>query len=273
MKITNKLNAPEPLYKLAVNSVRPINKETYSVTEILNSTKSILLNRRYYDVLEIDVSDLIPAMFGTGVHKLFEMNTENGQSELKLKLNNLTGICDLYHDDIVEDYKTTSVSKVIRKDFKEHLMQCIIYAYMIYMIYDKKVKKIRINYLMKDWTKIQSVTRTDYPQSPIYIYEYDLKDSDYDEAFTYINHKLKELKECENLPDGQLPECTDEEKWYTGDKYAVYKKEGDKRAVKVFETEQDAKDSGLGEFIEKRPGEYLKCNYYCNVKQYCKKGN
>ena len=71
-----------------------------------------------------------------------------------------------------------------------------------------------------------------------------------------------------------MSKCTDTERWYTGDKYAVYRNVGDKRAALVADTEQEAHDfitnkcGGAGE-IQVRKGESLKCKYYCRVSKFC----
>ena len=74
--------------------------------------------------------------------------------------------------------------------------------------------------------------------------------------------------------DGDLPECTDEERWLRGEKYAV-RKEGRKTAVRVFDLEEEAETfiSALKDnskhYVEHRRGVNMRCESYCDVAEYC----
>ena len=74
MKYTNKLNLPQSIVDSFTESDTPI-KNRYSVTEILKSNKEILLTRKYWNNIEVDVSECINMLFGTAVHKILEENT------------------------------------------------------------------------------------------------------------------------------------------------------------------------------------------------------
>lgn len=267
MKYTNKLNLPECFTKL-VSDKKPI-PHRYSVTELLGSTKEIQLNRKYHDCIEIDISDCTNMLFGSAVHKLLEENSNPSESEIKFELSvdncTIVGIADNIHDDEISDYKTATTSK---KDFTDYEEQIYAYAWMRLKrdgIITRKGKNI---ILFKDWSKIKAATNSNYPQSPIYIHKFDINDSDYD----YIEKKIK--NKLNILESGTIIDCTDEERWYTGTQYAVYKNVSDKRASYVTDNEQDAhnyitnKCEGAGE-IKVRKGEYIKCKYYCNCSKFC----
>ena len=74
--------------------------------------------------------------------------------------------------------------------------------------------------------------------------------------------------------DGDLPECTDEERWLRGEKYAV-RKEGRKTAVRVFDQEEEAETfiSALKDkdkhSIEHRKGINMRCESFCDVAEFC----
>ena len=57
------------------------------------------------------------------------------------------------------------------------------------------------------------------------------------------------LEQYQDTPDDELPMCTDEDRWYTGTKYAVYKKVGDARAAYVADTEKDAHNYITNKYI------------------------
>lgn len=272
MKYTNRLNLPEIFKSLFKDKEIIITENRYSVTEILGSVQQIILHRRYANQINKDISECVPTLIGTAVHEYLEKNApKNSLSEIKFEVNlfgkTLVGICDsldLVNQEII-DYKTTTVSQVSKGDFDGYYKQDMMYALMTYIKYGAKIKKLKNYILMKDWSKLKSVMSSNYPKSPIYVWEYEVQDSDYDNILDFINKKFKEI-------DEGIKDCTNDEKWYTGDKYAVYQKQSDKRAKKVFDTQEEAeqfKTNNNCEHIEPRYGDNLKCTYYCDVKQFC----
>lgn len=272
MIITNKLNLPEPFNSLAKKDEKEFDNSRFSVTELLEPTREIILKRKYYHLLTEDVSDMIPALLGTAFHKMMEELTNDNETEVKYELKlgeyTLVGKIDKIDGDTICDYKTCKVSKITKKDFTNDRLQGLMYAYIRLMVTGVKTTKLKFYNLMKDWSKISY--KSDYPLYPIYIWEYDIQDSDYDFIEKFIKNKLNDIKEGFN----NLPACSDEEKWYTGTKYAVYKNVNDKRATYITDTETDAhnyitnKCGGAGE-IKVRKGENLKCKYYCLCSKFC----
>ncbi len=284
MKITNKLNLPEPFVLYATKGNHEPKEHRYSVTELLLSVREILLNRKYANDIETDVADVIPALFGTAVHNVLENNTpilSHLTPEMSIELSFgedvVAGRIDLFDSQELEitDYKTCSVSKVMREDFEDFRLQGLAYAYMIFKKFGLITRKLKFPCLMKDWSKLKSVTSSNYPSSAIYVWKYDIQDSDYDYIKEYIVKKLSKINSA--IETGILPECTDTEMWYTGTKYAVFRNASDKRAAYITDSEEDAhnyitnKCDGAGE-IQIRKGEYLKCQYYCDCYKFCKKG-
>ena len=279
MKYTNKLNLPESFITFSKGGDREPSPNKYSVTELLGSTREILLYRKHYKEVEKDICELIPALFGTAVHKVLEENTPDSDKLLKEQSlyavfgeDTVVGRADLINLDTlsVEDYKTCSVSKITNQDFDDWRKQGLAYAMLYFKMTGTILRHLKFYGLMKDWSKLKAASNANYPQSPLYVYLYDVADSDFDYIEDYIVNKLKELHTT------TLPMCSDEEKWYTGTKYAVYKKAGDARAAYVADTEEDAhnyitnKCNGAGE-IQVRKGEYLKCLHYCDVCKFCEK--
>lgn len=285
MKITNRFNLPESFVIYASKDDHIPTENKYSVTELLSPVRQILLKRKLYDRIEMDVSDIVPALFGTAVHSVLETNTPllvDIYPEFQISYDFggtiLSGRIDLLNlkSLSIEDYKTCSVNKVIRQDFEDWKMQGLLYAYLVYRVKGIILKHLKFYSIMKDWSKVKSKTSSNYPNSAVYVWEYDIQDSDFDYIEEWLKRKLKEINFY--LETDTLPECTNEEKWYTGDKYAVYKKVSDKRAAIVCDNEEEAygyitnKCNGAGQ-IEIRKGECLKCKYYCNVSKFCLKGD
>lgn len=106
----------------------------------------------------------------------------------------------------------------------------------------------------------------------LYIYEFEVTEKDLEEIEKFIFDKISLLERFENCPSNELPLCSDSERWADGEKWAVMKK-GRKSAVRVFDTESDAKAmlSNLDNlhFIEHRPPIARKCADYCLVCDFC----
>lgn len=262
MRYTNKLNLPESFMNYASNR-KPV-ENRYSVTELLKPIREIKLTRLHYDDIEVDVSEMIPAIFGSAVHKILEENTtENAEESFTAELGGITisGRLDLidYDNLTIKDYKTCSVSK---KDFEDWRMQGLIYAYLVFRSKDIIIRHLKFYAIYKDYSKIRNSDLR-----PVFVYEYEIQDSDYIFIESWLKERIAALKSSE------IPECSDEDKWYSGTKYAVYKKEGDKRAMAVCDTEEAAhtivaEKTGV---IEVRYGENVKCNNYCKCRKYCYK--
>ncbi len=267
--VTNKHNLPQSIVNLVKEKEYIENR--YSITELLGPTREILLSRKYAKEIEFDVSDVITPLFGSAVHKLLEeSDSENAEVKMEYQYDNITivGVADKITNDAIEDYKTTSVSKVQKSDFNDWRDQGLGYAWLYFKLTGEIKRKLRFYALLKDWSKVRCANSNNYPSTPLYIWEYDISDSDYDYIEKKIKSKVAEIKE------GKLLKCSDEERWYTGTKYAVYKKAGDKRATMICDTEQEAHDYVKNKcdeaaWIQVRKGEYLKCQFYCKVSKFC----
>ena len=64
MKITNKLNLPQPFVDAVTREYQYKDKQ-YSVTSLLKGTCQTLLERRHADEIEQDVSDMVLAQLST----------------------------------------------------------------------------------------------------------------------------------------------------------------------------------------------------------------
>ena len=284
MIVTNKHNLPNA-YVEAVKDTHPIEEKHYSVTSLLDPIRELLLKRRHYDEIEQDVSDMVWLLFGSAVHKIIEEADKTGFAEYKLSraiIDDyiLTGICDLYNEELfsVEDHKTCSIYKVISKDFDDWQKQGLMYAWMLRKM-GYYVGKLRFHALMKDWSakdyRQAQYAGKFYPEHPIWTWEYNVAEFDMMYIEEYIKQKFEEIIKYESVSDDDLPVCSMEERWNNGDKYAVYKKAGDKRAIAIVDSEEEAhkiiteRCDGSGE-IQVRKGEDRKCKDYCLVCKFCK---
>ena len=277
MIITNKLGLPQPFVEMAKRDYEYKSKQ-YSVTSLLRGIRETILLRRYHNDIEQDVSDMIWLLFGTAVHNVLDHQKE-GEHEFKeeyLKVPigdyTLSGRFDLYNfkDKKITDYKTCSVWKIIYGDFEDWKQQLLIYAYMLKSI-GFEVNKGEVVAIMKDHSKTQAKRKADYPQLPVKKITFEFTEQDFVEIEKWLKNKFAEITIAEQLPDDELPLCTQEERFNDGDKFAVMKK-GRKRAMRVLDSMEEAekwKENNGGDFIEIRPGEDKKCADYCAANMFC----
>lgn len=278
MKVTNKLNLPLALVK-AVSVERHNKPGSYSATTLLKGTKETILQERHWDELETDASDSIWAVWGTAVHAIFENMKDNTFHEeyFEWEVNGLliTGRVDSYdlENETLNDWKTASVYKIMKQDFKDWRRQGLIYAWLMNKA-GLKVRKCRFIALLKDHSKTKAKTDAGYPQSPTFVYEFDVTEEDLFNVGHFIEQKVNSLKFNYELPDDEISECTAEERWEDEPKFAVMKP-GRKSALRLFEDEKLANDFLAVQpekdncYIQARPGIPRKCEDYCSCHDFC----
>lgn len=280
MKITNKLNLPQPFVSAVERDYQYKDKQ-YSVTSLLKGICQVMLERRHNDEIEQDVADSIWLILGTSVHSILENAKETADQlkENKIVIDigdyKLSGIFDLYDakEKKVTDYKTGSCWKVIYNDWEDYRKQLLIYAYMLRKI-GFECDKGEIVMILKDHSKTKAKTDLSYPQLPVYIKKFDFSDKDFEDIEKFIYQRFEEIRKAEQIQDSDLIECSKEERWHKDDKWAVMKK-GRKTAIKLCDSEDIATqyidDNGFGAdyYIEFREGTDGKCDDYCPVKDYC----
>lgn len=260
MKITNRYNIPTIITKIVEDDIRILEPNKYSVTELLKPIKEIVLYRKYHDVITADISEFIPAVFGTAFHTLMEKyDTGDLEHRIEYPVSNstLSGKYDKLDNFILYDYKTTSVWKYQNGDFKDYKRQGLMYAWLLRKngLY---VEKCVFYMFLKDHSLSRGRFTDNYPPTAFGTYEFNVTPLDLLEIEKYITDRIKLIESYIDTPDNMLPMPTHEESWYTGDKYAVMKN-GSDRAVKVCDTMEEA-DANLyrGNYIEVRKGEHLK---------------
>ena len=189
-------------------------------------------------------------IFGNAVHHILEKHDESGFAEIRLEhlLDNgytISGILDLYNEELAEvvDYKTASIYKVLKKDFDDWRRQGWIYGFLL--VKDgKKCEKVKFHALLKDWSarakKQARLRKEDYPDYPVFTTAFNFGEKELMATEKFLIAKTNEIAENEQLPDDQLIECTPEERWADAPKFAVYAKQGDKKAKRLFDTREEA---------------------------------
>jgi len=281
MKVTNNFNLPEPYYKSCLHDNHPrFGWDSFSVTELMKGTREIVLNRRYWEELEMDCVDMIWTVFGTAVHSVMEGHeSENELAEERVSMEvpcgeygirKVSGGFDLYNGDtkILTDYKTTGVFSYQMKlqegnesDWAKQLR--------VYWL-------IRNTVFLKDWSKTQARRDRSYPQKPILNIDYDFGNvfrSDVAaDMIADLSYKIQEILQYKDALEEEIPICTPDQRWERDECWAIMKtgrKSAVKRHFKKFDAEQHLQALGAGHYIEHRSGVPVKCMDYCNCADKC----
>lgn len=276
MKVTNKLHLPEAFVK-AVSVERHNKAGCYSATTLNKGTKEIILQERHWDEFTVDASEQVWATFGTAVHAIMEKYEDGNFHEEKFDIavskSRVTGVVDSYDMErgIINDWKTASVYKVSKGDFSDWYKQGMTYAWLLKQN-GLDVRRCRFIALLKDHSMTKAKTDHTYPQSPVFVYEFEVTPEELEQVGERIAAKVKAIEAAEKQADDDIEPCTAEERWADGEKWAVMKN-GRKSAVRVFDTEIDAENCagelGNSHYVEHRPAVNRKCGDYCLCKNFC----
>lgn len=294
--ITNEFNLPQPFVDAATSNHK-YKPNRYSVTEVLGGTCEAVLKRRHAGEATDDVSDRLWAILGTAVHKVLETAQSAPEQHQEQwicvpvtvptadgkKTYQLSGIFDLFDESTgtVTDWKVTSTWTVTFGDFEKWRRQVLAYCWMLRQKgYD--AHRGQIVAMLRDHSQRKARTERDYPRHPVFVKEWDFTDDDFEQIGKEITWWFKAVSIAEGVPDEQLDVCSPEKRWHKPDKWAVMRS-GQKRAVKLFDSEQDAEDcmeelserptkAKLTYSVEFRQGEDTRCQSYCSVAQFCPYG-
>ena len=276
MTTTNVMGLPEAFVNF-VSNVRHNAPGTLSATTLLQGDKQIVLYDRHFDELTQDAKDLVWSTFGTAFHLIMEKQKSDTFKEEAFEVQvddwKVTGHLDRYdmEKEIIEDWKTTSVWKVLKHNFGEWKDQGLTYAWLLKHA-GLNVQRCRFIAMLKDWSEAEMKRKPDYPRDPVFIYEFDVTDADLEETDARIRNKIKSVTAAYKMQDDEIPPCSPKERWDTETKYAVMKK-GRQSAVKLCDDKQSAEaymaNLSPEHYIEERPGEHRRCQKYCPCAEFC----
>lgn len=244
-----------------------------SVTQLIDSPQVLSLRKENRDNISEDVSDRVWAVWGSAVHSICEIaNNSNSDTLVEKRFHHkfdkhvVSGQVDVYDigNQSIYDIKTVSAYALINGIKPAWEQQLNVLAYLMSKS-NWPVKSLFIVAFAKDFSQKNANTNPQYPQHALTIISIPRWDDKTTEE--YINKRLQR-----HFWDD--PVCDKEEKWQSEDKFAVMKK-GRQRAVKLFDTKDDANDFLIMQkdqedlYIEDRPGYSMRCKMYCNVKDFC----
>ena len=175
----------------------------------------------------------------------------------------VSGKFDFVGDGRVEDFKSTSVYTAIHNtNDDKYIWQGSIYRWLNPEIITKD--EMAIQFLFTDWSAAKARSDPKYPQQRVVQRILPLKSVQETDAF--IKRKLALIDQYWEVPEQQIPACTDEDLWRSDPVFKYYKNP-DKmsRSTKNFDTQQEAfmrkaEDGNVGVVIE-QPGQVTACKY------------
>lgn len=283
-----------------------------SVTSLLKSTRQIVLGTRAVpseSILLEDISNRLASRIGTSLHNSIELSwTENYKQALldlgypkgavKRVLINpepddidedsiplyfekrtekqvgnwiISGQFDLIYDHQVQDIKSTSVFTYInRTNDLKYSQQGSLYRWLNPDLIKKD--SMAVQFIFKDWNKNMVQNDQRYPKLPVLEHTVPLMTIAQTDVF--VLNKLMEIDKYLQMPESELPYCTDEDLWRRETQYKYYSKPDAKRASKNFDNAGDANmhlaAKGVGEIreIKPKPTACLYCPAAANCSQY-----
>jgi len=263
--LTNKLNLPSAVVQAVINDPYTRGKSDISVTQLISPP----YQRKLRTVVEPkeDVAERLFSLYGQIGHGILERAGLKVGAQVEERLYTdvrgwtVSGQYDLYESGIIYDYKFSSIWSVKGAEAKKEWVQQLNLLRLLAVRNNMTVTGLRIIALLRDHSMTQAKRDPEYPQLPIASVEIPMWSLE--EAEHFINERVA-LHQDEH-PDP----CSDEDRWLSPSVYAL-KREGRKTAVKLYDSAKEAlDDAGAGHFVEHRPGEYRRCQDYCNVSHGC----
>lgn len=269
---TNVHDLPAPLVQAVINDPYTGGGDI-SATKLIDAPQIRFLSRKHHDAIVVDVSERIWSLLGQGVHTVLEraaLRAEGMVAEQRLFADiagwKVSGQFDTMALDkgILSDYKVTTVYKLSNPD--AWIQQLNVLRWLAHKNgYD--IKGLEIIAILRDWKKGESERRHDYPA--VSIVKVPIPMWPLEEAEEFIEERV--ILHRAASAGSHIP-CTDDERWYTGTSFALMK-HGGKRALKVAHTREELGEPADEQFIQERPGEYRRCQSYCEVRQFCPQWN
>lgn len=273
--MTNKMGYPQVIVDM-VDSLQYVPHEGISVTQLIDSPLIYRLSREHGKDVQDDIHNHHTSFFGQLAHSALHLAPVLSPSIREQRImvdiggtlgNEITlhGTPDIYYESgLLQDYKTVSAWTAVFDKVKKWTEQLNVYAYLLHKL-GKVVTDLEIVVIYRDWSAEKARQSQTYPQKWADV----VKISQWtpEEQEQYIRQRLDLFQDSEYT-------CSREERWEKPSTWAVMKR-GAKRALRVFDSEDDASDymfdvvgSNVARIVE-RPGENTRCERYCNCRPWC----
>jgi CRISPR/Cas system-associated exonuclease Cas4 (RecB family) len=279
MNLKIKFELPKKIEKVIMKDNYKKNTK-YSVSQMIKEPRAVVLEARYGDKVQDDLDRRLWSFTGTALHNALEADefaTDNESlTEIRLKYSKMSGKFDHYDakNKILYDFKQTSKFKVLNateKSLRDYQIQLSLYAWLLERE-GFEVKQIANIIFMRDWHKRD---RFKLPEKFATIYHDILTEIDELPIQQWIDKRIETFDKYMNIPDNELPYCSEEFRWAEPDVFAVMKNKN-KNATRLLDTREQAeqyianiKDTKNKYWIQERQGNKFKRCEYCSISEYC----
>lgn len=262
--VTNIHNLPTALVE-AVKNDPYVGGGDVSVTKLIDAPQRRVLWKKHAAAIEADVSERIWSLLGQAVHHILERAGTDALTEERLYAEvdgwQVSGQFDRLHlgEGVLQDYKVTTTYKADGNAQWEAQLNCLRWLAFKNGL---DVDRLEVVAIFRDWRKVEADRKADYPRAAVSIIPVPVWPLAQTEAY------IKDRVAQHQAADAGVPSpCTEDERWYSGDKWAI-QKPGGKRALRVLD-EKPTADIPDGYDVVFRRGEYKRCAHYCDVSAFC----
>lgn len=249
----------QPPYQRKLRASVEVNEDAAArIWALVGQVGHGIVERAYPAAYTEAAAQLTPAQ----VHEQFGVVAER---RLFMPVNGwvVSGQFDVIEGFHLQDYKFTSVWSV-KGDTKPEWINQLNLLRLLAIHNGIEVNRLGIVAILRDWAMSKSKFDEGYPKHqivPIDIPVWSVADAE-----AYLMQRVLAHQ------DANPPPCTDEERWKREDVFAVMKA-GRKSAIKLHdlraEADTQARELGGGYSVVHRPGEYFRCQNYCNCAHAC----
>jgi hypothetical protein len=274
MKITNNYGLPGAIVEAIKNDdYTPGEKVDMSVTGLIAPPRQRALMKLHRSELVEDASDRIWALVGQAVHSILERAEPSAIVEKRLYMDidgwKISGQFDrmTLRQKTLQDFKMMSVWEVMNGLKPERVEQLNILLQLAVENGFNDISNLEVVAIFRDWSKSKAKYDKNFPQAQVKRINVEVWPEE--KRIAFIRERIAKHKAA----SVDLPQCSQEERWATPDKFAVMKK-GRKTALRLLDSEAEAiaymedKDVKDG-YIVHRKGESRRCADYCAVSQFC----
>ncbi len=271
MRITNRFGLPASIEQAMKADKYSSGGADFSITALIKPPRIRILTKRFWDQIEEDVSERVYMLLGNATHYILGMG-EHPNAFMEERLHavmdgvKISGQADMLTGDTLDDYKVTSVWAVIKGVKTEWEEQLNGYNWLYSENGWKDIAKLRIIAILRDFSKMEALRSRDYPETPIVTIPVRLWPIT--DTTAWVRQRVKLHLNAEKLPNEGLPPCTPEEMWEKPTKFALMK-EKRKSAIKLYDNLENIPPRQTDQYIQRRPGERTRCEYYCPCAPFC----